>query len=537
MPIELNRLRGRKQVAWLREQPAAEGERVFREREFSVTACADQNLQEPEFLAGLSAVVFTQGAEKPLQIAKDLEIHAHRLLDHDCRIILRPAANGLAILINVIDRLKLPTLGLPRQEAERLRKWQNPEDGDPPPPYAAYFPRSVPWSTVANLVSESPPGRAPNHALNITIDDGVDDNGVRQKSELDGQSKLLLRRAFSDPECVDVHLVPMEDGKSGAKVYRAYAEMAGLEGLWPQPHFVKIGDRARIFAEYKIYEEKVDPYVPFHLGPHLERDRCCLGANKGIIVGDYVEESESLHACASTGRSTSAIACLFDRTLLGWHRQAVKTWSSLADGLVRRVPRKFPDGRIQRAQELGATLSPADLLALFKRCTSKPVLVGPIHGDLHAGNVRVRATDAIVIDFYAHRRDPLVYDAACLEASLLVDGFAGDDRDVRDWLQSVESLYESPVLACGEVRVNPKSRSSWFYACVQQTRRYARQWECGQDQYAGALAVALLIKASKDRNATRLGSDRRAAAYVLAERVLAETFGSKPDTETSAVAS
>jgi hypothetical protein len=146
-----------------------------------------------------------------------------------------------------------------------------------------------------------------------------------------------------------------------------------------------------------------------------------------------------------------------------------------------------------------------------------------------------------VIDFYAHCRYPLVYDAACLEASLLVEGFAGDDRDVQQWLRSVESLYENPLLACGGMTANPKSRSSWFYACVQQIRRYARQWECGPDQYAGALAVALLIKASKDGNATvpeaKREADRRAAAYMMAERVLSKTFGSQPDAEVPAVAS
>ena len=536
MPIELNRLRGRKQVAWLGGEPPADVKRIFEEREYLVTPCTELDLQNSAFLAGLSAVVFTQSAEKPLQIAKDLEAHARRLLDYDSRIILRPAPNGLSILINVIDQLKLPTVGLPLREAEKLTKWQNPKDGEPPLPYARYFEETIPWSVVANFVSESPTGPAPNHALNITIDDRVDENGKSHKSELSDESKLLLRRAFAD--CADVHLVPIDDGHSGVGVFRAYAELAGgLEGKWPQPHFVKLGDRTKIVAEYKVYEENVDPYVPFHLGPHLVRDRCCLGAKEGIIVGDWVEESESLRDCACAGRSASAIACLFDRTLLGWHRQARAVSSSLSKGLLSRFPRKINSRRLERARELGATLDPGQLRVLFERCTSTPVLVGPIHGDLHAANVRVRATDAIVIDFAAHRHYPLVYDAACLEASLLVEGFADDGRDIEEWLRSLDLLYQHPPFDYAVTPANPKNRSFWFHACVQQIRRYARQWECGRDQYAGALAVALLNKACKDVNVPEPEASRRAVAYVLAERVLSKTFGPQPATQAPAVAS
>jgi hypothetical protein len=370
-----------------------------------------------------------------------------------------------------------------------------------------------------------------------TIEDRVDGQGVKYKSILTEQATLLLQRAFAD--CKDVHLVLMEEGHSGVTVYRACAELTGgLHGQWPQPHFVKIGQRGKIFAEYKTYEEKVDPYVPFHLGPHLVRERCCLGANEGVIVGDYVEESESLRDCACDGRSASAIACLFDRTLLGWHRQARPVSTPLSAGLLGHFPRRIAAQRLERAQQLGASLNIQQLRSLFELCTSTPVLVGPIHGDLHAANVRVRATDAIVIDFFAHRSDyPLLYDAATLEASLLVEGFAHDDRDAKEWLDSLQPLYDYPPLDNASNQANPKNRSFWFHACVQQIRRYARQWECGRGQYAGALAIALLTKAKKDVSAPERESSRRAAAYVLAERVLSSTFGDQPAADAPAVAS
>jgi hypothetical protein len=531
MPINLSPLPGRNGVAWLNNMPASEGERVFMEREYAVMPCTDDDLENPEFLAVRSAVVFTQDPQKPLQIARDLGRHARRLLNYDCRIILLPELTVSHILINKIDQLKLPTWRLPKKFS-----WQNTEDG--PLPCAGYFEEKLidgekvfSWSTVANFISNNPPGPAPNRSLEITPNDAV--------NNLDPEAKLLIQRAFWD--CKSVHLVAMDEGRSGAQVYRAHAERnSGFLLPWPLPYFVKIDKCQKIFDEFKVYVEKVDPYIPFHLGPQLVRDRCCLGARKGIIVGDYVEESEKLLDCACQGRAATAIACLFDRTLLGWHRCIRKEENtSLSEGLLRYFPRshKFPQNRLDKAKQLGAKHDLEELRELFKSCTSTPVLVASIHGDLHAKNVLVRTNDAIVIDFYRHEDNfPLVYEAACLEASLLVEGFRDlDPKDVQEWLRSLEPLYNNNDLTDGKSQhINPKDRFCWFHACVRQIRRYAQQWEYEKGQYAVALALALLHKASKDKNAPEPEKSCRAAAYVLAERILDNAFGSRQAAKTKA---
>jgi len=524
MTIDLILPRRRHQVAWFRDNPPRKGCVAFLEREFRVspTACSVQDLQQHAFLSALAAVVFTQNPAKPLQITRDLQAYAPMLLDYDCRVIVRHAPSAGDKFAQLLASVRLPMSGLPVEAGGRI------EERDPPLPHVRVFGPIVPWRRVANFVAENPAGYAPSYDLNIPpiVDEVVDGEGIRQ---LSADHERLLRRAFWD--CAEVHLVPMDDGRSGVSVYRAYSELAeGQLGRWPLPHFVKMGNRAKIFDEYQNYETRVDPYVPFHLGPHLVRERCCLGARHGIIVGDYVEESESLRDCARRGRAASAIACLFDRTLFGWHRFAQRKPSSIADELKHVFPRKIASNRFARAQELGARKTIAELRTLFDLCTESPVLIGPIHGDLHAANVRVRATDAIVIDFVGHREFPLVYDAACLEASLLVEGFADDRRDCKEWLQSLEPLYD--FLLDGTLpHINPKNASFWFHACARQIRRYARQWECSSHQYAAALAVALLFKASKDSGARESEACRRAAAYVLAERILTKAFYTPPPAE------
>ena len=515
MPIEYKRIATRKSVGWFGVRVPDDGRRVFEERDYLVRSCTDEMLEDTGVLSTLSAIIFTDLGT----IAADLERHAGRLLDFDCRIILRLPPSGLPRLIKAVNRLRIPIAGMTQPESKLLR-WQDYRKGDPPAPHAVYLNNRVPWAEIANSISENPPGPPPGQALNVSVED---EKGADILTALGSSAELLIRRAFSD--CLEVHLSRIVKGNSGVDVYRACSVMNGVPGTWPQPRFVKLGDRRKILSEYENYVEQVEQYIPFHLGPHLVRERCGLGAKEGILVGDFVEESEDLCGSAPGGRAGSAIACLFDRTLLGWHRGATAVEIPITQ-LVSLFPRKIDGKRMAEAQRLGATLDLSALRKLFMRCSSTPVLRGPIHGDLHSGNVRVRGTDAIIIDFVAHRSDyPLIYDAACLEAGLLVNGFGNEVKDPVEWLRTISPLYETHPLTRQVSGAYPNNRAFWFYSAVGQIRRYAIQWERGEHQYAGMLALALLKKAEKDSNAPEPGAYLRAGAYVLAEKILTGAFG------------
>jgi hypothetical protein len=507
MAIDILRFRGRRGVAWLSSEPPQEARQVFSERDYKVVSCTDDQLESPAFIEGLAAVVFTQDALKLPKMQRDLKRHARRLLDYDCRVIVLSApSQNPSILTDVLNAMRLPVAGIDKSEAKKLESWQPAGQGDPPLPHIHCFSGEAGWANVANFVIEHPPSEAPKTALTIGGEAHVRPN-----------HRILLQRAFADCAAVDLAYMP-ETGRSGVSVYRAHATVKG-DGSWSLPYFVKIGNREKILREFKNYIYEVGPEVPFHLGPQLALDRCCLGAHEGVIVGDYVDESESLLSCAREGRAAPVIACLFDRTLQGWHRGAVLDPRALTTML--RVPKDMPPDRIARAHSLGAKKSLAQLRGLFEQGSSAPVRTGTIHGDLHAANVRVRGTDAVVIDFYAARLGhPLVCDAACLEASLLVEGFAHDKRSIGIWLKSIKPLFENVRLDEPGAQVPPLDQSAWFFACIRQIRLYARRMENGTGQYAVALAIALLRKASKDRRVQEPEASRRAAALVLAERVL-----------------
>ncbi len=373
----------------------------------------------------------------------------------------------------------------------------------------------LPWEALAKLIFDNPSGEAPSHDLLV---DGFDADN--RPLALKTEEEILIRRAFWD--CSEVHLRQMADGLSGVSAFRAYAvPAAGLLGPWPMIHFVKIGAREKVVKEYQNYLGNALLYVPAHLSPKLNRERCELGASNGILVGDFVEEAEPLRDCASSGRAGAAIANLFNKTLRSWHQRGeLDEIHSLGELLIERLHQPIPEHRLKRIQALGATGDLDSLRDRVKAVESKPVKVGVTHGDLHATNVLVRGTDAILIDFERLRNNaPLLCDLGSLEGGLLVEAFAADKRSPEEWLDSVRELYEMPLLR-EPIKHDPRDPSAWFYECVRQIRRHARELECNEGQYEVVLAVSLIGKGCNPHPFSDRCEHLRAAAYLLGEKML-----------------
>lgn len=515
------------------EQPSVEALKAFDDLGYKITQFGIPELTDPAKLAVTDSVIFSQNAKKPTRIFDQLSRFAKTLLAHDCRIYVRAAQPEVnedrmrAIAVNAIDTLQLPHSGLSDNESALLGDWFIERQYPAFAPFVHLCESPDNWPKIAKTIRNNPAGKAPNLAMKI---DSVDSKG--QDVVMTDEQLLLVRRAFWN--CASVHLVGMPDGLSRVQVFRAYAELAqGLPGKWPYLYFVKVGDRHKIAAEYRRYQASALEYIPYHLGPRLRQDRCGLAASDGIIVGDYVSGAESLRDCAKDGRAAPAIGNLFNSTLLAWRYVATPQQRSIPEYLEHLFPLAIPPHREHLIRELGATLSISEMKALFMACRGKPVLAGPIHGDLHATNVLVRSSDAIVIDFEKVGFDmPLVYDAASLEGGLFVDGFIDDHRTPMSLLASIACLYEKAAFDTEAVPCHPKDKSAWYFDCVRQIRIHASQMERGSGQYATALALALVKKACnsedfRDPSGTSTHTNQqmtrehlRAAAYVLAERIL-----------------
>ena len=521
----------RKKIVFYEEEPPEEATTYLRGHE--LCRFNEIELVDSKKLTDVAAVIFRQRTLQPRKITHDLKQLAETLLWHDCRVFVEtaPGRRDLSVLffmrhyvIQAIKDEKLPAIGLSKDEANSLEL--SAGNAKLFLPAIRVCDQLEVWSSVAEDLQDYPPGVSPFLGLEIEFFDG--NNVINETSR---EKTILIQRAFYD--CQKVKLIRNSDGLSGIDTYRVYATPRDnlVNFALPYEYFVKIGDRRKISKEYSAYCDNALEHIPFHLGPRLRLDRCALGTQQGIIVSDYVSGSEKLSNCARDGRAVPIIANLFNTTLRALQDCCRKAEKPLQVYLNDRMPNKIPEHRRPLIKDYENLKKPSELRALLDTIPLKPVLVGVIHGDLHALNVLVRGGDAIVIDFEKVDNDlPLLLDLASLEAGLFIEGFVGDTRTREDLLMSVGALYEVVALVDFDISpCDPSDGSAWFFDCVRQIRMQARQIELANGQYALTVAVELAKKACNEKVFNCQGEiddekltreELRASAYILSERIL-----------------
>jgi hypothetical protein len=513
----------RNEIGFFDEDPPHSEKDMARLGGFNLTRMSEGDLDDPNQLIRLSAAIFRQRADKPNQIARDFNETLSTLLTADVRIFINPAevepGKQMPLmrqgLIGALETEKFPVSGGESTSATMLT----------PSVHVLRGPNA--WEEVVEFLQKYPPGHAPNSDLELKVWD-IKSNEIT----LDLEDMQIVRRSFWN--CSKLTLVENQEGRSGVLTFRAYATRAGDPAGTGRPYeyFVKVGNREQISKEYRAYRQNALEHIPYHLGPRLRMDRCALGPSRGIIACDYVNGAEKLRDCAKEGRAVPIIANLFNTTMRTWRDNAILVDHPLSQFLKDRMPEKIPRRRQAKIKKLGQTHTAKQLSEMVQSLESSPVMVGFVHGDLHALNVLVRGSDAIVIDFEkAEDRAPLLLDLASLESGLFVDGFIREGRSSEDLLRSVECLYTGAALLNGQFDLcHPSDGSAWFFDCARQIRMHAPQIEGAPGQYALTLAVEFGKKACKDYNfaggpgskGKLTGEDVRACAYVLAQKILTE---------------
>lgn len=510
----------RQRILWV-GSPVPESFRDLLERlDFEVRQDdASVVLAKEDFLSRLTAAVFVQDRAKPHVVVGNLETYGASLLDYGCLVFVLTVPQSVAIVVNTLERMGIPGTW-PPPPADNPGWYKVPVNGDPPLPHARVFNRSsdvqLEGAMVPLLVAarSQPPPAGGSRSRRFSVK-------VEGTGALSASDRLMLRRSFYD--CDELHIRRLEGARSGARVLlvHAFPAVPYLGQRKPIAFLAKICDRRRIEQEWEHYENHVQPHVPFRLAPSLALDRCALGARVGIIVGDFVADSESLIECARSERAGPAIATLFGVTLRQWHSQAsVIEDRSLSDALGGVLKGHVSAARRTQAQGLGARRTTRRIMADCRRWQREPLLWGPIHGDLHGANVRVQGSDAILIDFLSFRTGPLLADPAALEVSLLVQGPSDVDFDEGAWMRVALALYQREALTLPVRMPLPSEKYAWMALCIRQVRMYALALQQRPGQYGRVIAFYLLRAAMKDRTATGPEAYRRAAAYLLTDRLL-----------------
>jgi len=372
------------------------------------------------------------------------------------------------------------------------------------------------YSDFARYFSTPDPGSAPNFDLSIN-----------PASFFSRSETTLLQRSFSD--CESVVIRRLVDQGFSARVYLAYPRFGlDVQRARSLPFLVKFDKTKDIERELNYYETYVNHYVPFNLRPNLDRSRCFLSGDLGILVANYVDRAVPLLEAVDKGTGPNAIHCLFEESLDQWFRNSerrdgspIKTLLTLFD---REKFEKNPEV-LQTAAELGPTAKPTELVESLQAIRCEFYLYGMSHRDLHARNVLVKGSDAIVIDFSKCDSGPILVDLATLDVTIAFGSvFLNDNASAGKfdlWVEFIKEIYNyKRVMKLPEARegFEPFARQ---WSCIRQIRRFALMERTDRLEFAICLAIALLRHSAFVDDNT-IGVKVAAYAYYLCSELVRE---------------
>ncbi|GLS33071.1 Phosphotransferase enzyme family protein [Mesorhizobium albiziae] len=374
---------------------------------------------------------------------------------------------------------------------------------------------------VAEAIARHDAGPTPRPGLAIVVEDG--------RERLRKAEEILFQRAFG--HCSEIKLVELSGGRSSARVFAVHMVVDGSNaGVWPQPAFANLDRNAKIAREYEKYREFADGFIPFGLRPNISD--VVAGSDYSLLVGNFVDRSESLRDLAERDVASAAVTCLLDETLGGWRDQAyaiAPQRGSVSE--IMHAAELWDAGKIQseyvdRAQEHRVMETPEKLRAALAQLDQQ-YRIAPVHGDLHGENVRVRGNNSILIDLASVCRAPITADLAALETWFAFELATKDDPLIyydANWRALVNHLYAPDAFRHPPGPCRPTAPRAWMSNIARQIRTKGLAIQSCPDEYQTAVAVQLLRRCQWNDGPPG-DRGRRAHGYRLAAALVADLDG------------
>jgi len=389
------------------------------------------------------------------------------------------------------------------------------------------------YSIFARELVRYDAGMAPN--LDLKIDGDT--------TSLDEVDRILLQRSFSDCRSITIRGTPQ--GFS-AKVITVFAEFAVPGPVRNSvPFIAKLDKNEDVEIEINNYKDYINHFVPFYLRPGVDRSRCFYDQERGIFVANYVDRSTLLLDAITRGAGPAALHTLFDETLGRWFHNTIEKKDSLYLTLQKGNPKtdRFKISQFEenpnilaQANIFDTVLSPAELLEAIKAIPCDSYLFGISHKDLHAKNVLVRGSDAVIIDFPRCEHGPILLDLATLDVSIAFDSTPIPikeniyekeifkkrkeeyEKKFKEWLSFVSDMFSIDNILGLPVHKNGHEPLAREWSCIRQIRGLALldQKDKHKHEYAICVAIELLRRSMFGDENPRVAG----CAYYLADRLI-----------------
>jgi len=378
-----------------------------------------------------------------------------------------------------------------------------------------------PIAALAENVARHHAGPRPRVDLKIVVAD--------EREPIRKADEPLFQRAFH--RCREVTLIELTGGRSAARVFAAHMTVEGSDaGVWPQPAFVKLDRSDKVAREYANYRDYAERFIPFGLRPNIQA--LVAGAERSLLVGDFVDRSESLWDLAQREVAAQAVTSLIDETLRGWRDQGYASdpvSGSLAVAMSDAGlwnPQAIAACYVEKASEAGVRITPTDLWSTLS-AMRQTWRHAPVHGDLHGENVRVRNGQAILIDLASVTKGPMTADLAALETWLAFELPLGADATRfgdPEWAREIDRLYAPSAFRHPPGPCAPAARLRWMATIVRQIRTMGIAAQSCATEYQTAVAVQLLRRCQWD-DGSAADRFRRGYGYLAAVSLIEDANG------------
>lgn len=339
---------------------------------------------------------------------------------------------------------------------------------------------------------------------------------------LNKEIEFLLKRAFSDFEKINLKSLTLGNSALGAFCIHVASHNIDVER--PTPFFAKCDVRKKIIRELENYKNHVSPAIPFNLRPNVDERRSITGAKYGLLVGNFVENSERLWTAIKSGHAKPIIQSLFENTLYAW-RHPLHPVSSNSP-LFSMTPLKDVDlshlkARYFEAKKMDdSVLEPEELYGALSELPYVDFVKIRIHGDLHTENICCRSGEAILIDFASVDYGPPAMDPAFLEVSIAFRRWPGEFTDLNVWKKTIDQIYTfSAGIMIPTINIDPY-QSGRVWDSISQIRNFAfSHTDNDQIEYLGCLAY-WLFKVAKYPPLDEHDQDVLAYAYLKASTIV-----------------
>ncbi len=281
-------------------------------------------------------------------------------------------------------------------------------------------------------------------AVLVDLRTSIDLNWTGERINLDPLDDRVLRIHARRHDARVINIRPLTAGRSGALTL--LIKLSDSSGNARGNFVAKLNSSAQVADELERYGKWIRPYLPGDAYSNSVETVTAGASDRGAVFYAVASgESRALINLLPEHQKTAA-------TVVSAMGTSFARWDEAATAADREVGEILRDVVSESRLNNGQFYPPESWDTPAVEGVSAACCIGPVHGDLHAGNILVGSqNNGVLIDYGSAGRGSRVFDPVALELSALLHADAPDlglwptITQAENWLDRASFLVDCPI--------------------------------------------------------------------------------------------